>query len=256
MRSESSQLAAFEVLRAVEAATGTSLLMAVLVIVLVYLLRARRARARAHAEPGVPALARYGGVLTDPTIFGGGAEAARVRRRRDVVSYGYLAVAEEYVSDDGDARWCTLNVTLPGRVPYLVADNYDAIGRPGVPAAAPHRQELDDPVFDATFLVGAEDPELITRVLTPTAREVLVAARLQRLELRASSVQLRTFDGVELSDAVIDSLVGAGARFLASTPSFVRTPHASAGAGLEPRGAHPLPEGFYGPDRDELDSSR
>ncbi|MDT4922350.1 MAG: hypothetical protein QOG01_63 [Pseudonocardiales bacterium] len=250
MPSESSQLAAVEVLRAVEAAIGTSLLTAVLVIVVVYLLRSRRERAPAHAEPGIPALARYGGVMTDPTSFGGGAEAARVRRRRDVVSYGYLAVAEEYVSEDGDARWCTLNVTLPGRVPYLVADNYDAVGRPGVPAAAPHRQELDDPVFDATYLVGADEPELIARVLTPTAREVLVAARLQRLLLRDSSVQLRTFDGVELSDDVIESLVDAGARFLASTPSFVTTPRASAGAGLEPSGANPLPEGFYGPDRD------
>jgi hypothetical protein len=250
VRLGSSPLAAVEFVRVVEAAISAVLLAAVAVIVVAYLARLRRVRRLAKADPGVPALARYGGATADPTIFGGGAAAARVRRRRDVVTYGYLAVAEEYVSDDGQAHWCTLNVTLPGRVPYLVADNVRAGGRPDVPAPAPHRLALDDPAFDADYLVGAEEPELIARVLSPAAREVLLATPLQRLVLRESSVLLRTFDGVELSDPVIDRLVETAARLLASTPSFVtyaRTPVSSVAG--EPSTA-PLPEGFYGPDRE------
>jgi hypothetical protein len=247
----SSRIASVDALRIVEASIGSLLLLAACVIALGYVLRLRREHERARSQrPRIPALKGYEGATTDPRVFGGGAKAARVGRRRDVVSYGYLGVAEEYADEDSLARWCTLSVRLPGRVPYLVVDRWDAIGRPDVPAAAPLRGELGDPHFDATYVVGAEQPELIGRVLGPVAREVLVAAPLQRLALRDSTLLLRTLDGVQLSDKLIAAMVLVAERFLASTPSFVTSVKAPVGAGPDGSSSAPLPEGLYGPDRD------
>jgi hypothetical protein len=110
---------------------------------------------------------------------------------------------------------------------------------------------LDDPPFDATYIVGAEDEETIPRVLTAAAREVLVRAPVQRLMLHESQLLLRTFDGVLLDDDVIEALDGIAARFLASTPSFVMVANARAHVPTsEGRAADPLPEGFYGPAAD------
>jgi hypothetical protein len=214
-------------------------------------LRARRAAARASEVPRKPALARFTDIeITDSRTFGGGAWSARVRRRHDTVTYGYLAVAEEHASPDSGGQWCTLTVTLPGRVPFLVIDNRAGVGRPGVPLDAPQHVALDDPPFDATYVVGAADPEQAARVLSPAAREVLLRARVQRLMLDESQLQLRTLDGVGLDDGSIEWLNGVAARFLSSTPSFVsstRQPTPPSGSLLAPEAPDaPLREGLYG----------
>lgn len=236
--------------RVVEGAIGGFVVAIAFAILTAQAIRWWQQRRRRRSAPGgTPALARFVDTEnTDEKTFGGGAWSARVRRRRDTVTYGYLAVAEEYVSADTGARWCTLTVTLPGRVPFLVADNRAAVGRVGVPMDTPHRTTLDDPPFDATYVVGAGELESIGRVLSPAAREVLLRAPVQRLLLHDSRLLLRTFDGVPLGDQVIEGLDRTAARFLAATPSFVTAAKAPvrSSAGL-PDGADPLPEGFYGP---------
>jgi hypothetical protein len=244
------QSAGVEVARAVEGAVGAVVVAAVLAILIIQLRRWMKRRRLAHVDPGTPALARFVDTEnTDPTAFGGGAWSARVRRRLDTVTYGYLAVAEEYVSADTGGSWCTLTVTLPGRVPRLVVDNRSATGRVGVPMQMPHRADLDDPPFDATYVVGAGEPETAARVLTPAAREVLLRAPVQRLMLHDTQLLLRTFDGVAFNQQIIEALDGVAARFLASTPSFVTASRAPArSSGGRPDAGEPLPEGFYGPD--------
>jgi hypothetical protein len=244
------QSAGVDVAQVVEGAAGVVVVACVLAIAALQLTRWWQRRAEhKQAAPGTPALARFVDTDTnDPTTFGGGAWSARVRRRRDTVTYGYLAVAEEYVSSDTGGRWCTLTVTLPGRAPFLVVDNRAAVGRVGVPMQAACRETLDDPPFDATYLVGAGEPESIPRVLSPGARDVLLRAPVQRLMLHDTQLLLRTFDGVSLTDQVIEALDAAAARFLASTPSFVtaaRAPVRSPGGPADE--GDPLPEGFYGP---------
>src|SRR5439155_5360281 len=110
--------------------------------------------------------------------------------------------------------------------------------------------------FDATYSVGSGEPEWITRVLSPAARDVLLRAPVQRLMLHETQLLLRTFDGVTLDDQVIASLDSIAARFLASTPSFVSSTRAPAGtSGPLPDSADPLPEGFYEPDAEERRSA-
>lgn len=244
------QSAGVELARVVEGAAGVVVAAAVLAILAIQLRRWMRQRRLAHLDPGTPALARFVDTEnTDPTVFGGGAWSARVRQRLDTVTYGYLAVAEEYVSADTGGSWCTLTVTLPGRVPLLVVDNRAAVGRVGVPMQLPYRAALDDPPFDVTYTVGAGEAEAIARVLTPAAREVLLRAPVQRLMLHERQLLLRTFDGVAFNERVIEALDGVAARFLASTPSFVTASRAPArSAGGRPDDGEPLPEGFYGPD--------
>ncbi len=243
-------LADLDVARTVEGVIGVLLLAGVAAVVAAQVMRWRRARRRAQQDPGTPALARFvDGTTTDGAGFGGGAWSAHLVRRRDTVTYGYLAVVEEYESSDSGGRWCTLTVTLPGRVPFVVVDNRVAAGRTGVPMAAPFRDDLGDPPFDAVYAAGADDAEALARVLGPEARDVLLRSPVQRLMLRDTLMLLRTLDGVGLDDQVIDWLDRLAARFLASTPSFVRpsrdTPVAApAGEAAE----SPLPEGFYGLD--------
>lgn len=248
------QIVAIDGTRIAEGVIGALLVLAALAISAIGILRWRRQRRAAlAADPGVHALARFVDVtLTDPTIFGGGAHAARVRRRRDTVTYGYLAVAEEYVGTDGHT-WCTLTVTLPGRVPFLVADSRAAIGQPHVPMGAPHQGIVDDPAFDSTYLLGAEEPWVIGRVLGPPAvQKVLLDNPIQRLMLRESAVLLRTFDGMGLDDPMIALLAGQAERFLSTAPAFVTSVRAAAGNSTPPAdgSALPLPPGFYGPDPD------
>ena len=237
--------------RIAEGVIGGALLAIVIVVAVIQIVRWRKNRPVPH-EPGVPALARFvDSATTDTSAFGGGAWSARVRRRRDTVTYGYLGVAEEYFSEDSGGRWCTLTVNLPGRVPFLVADNRAATGRTGVPMEAPHRISLDDPPFDATYLIGTDEPDVVARVLSPGARDVLLRAPVQRMILHDSQLRLRTFDGVSMSDDVIGWMDAIAARFLASTPSFVRAAKApAAAAGQVQMAGAPLPEGFYGPDAD------
>lgn len=243
-------LAAVDAARVGEGVVGGVLALVALAIIAVQVRQWQRKRREQNQDPGVHGLARFVDVtLTDPTIFGGGAHTARVRQRRDTVTYGYLAVAEEYEGPDAAQQWCTLTVTLPGRVPFLVADNRAVFGRPRVPMAAPHQTELDDPPFDATYAVGAEEEWLIPRVLSPVVRAALVASPVQRLMLRESSLVLRTLDGVALDDAAIGWLDAVAEHFLSSTPSFLTSTRAPAGNPLLPeRSDQPLPPGFYGPD--------
>jgi hypothetical protein len=250
VKGNSLQAAGIEIVRVVEGALGTLALIGVLTVITIQLARWWKRRPRADGEPRTPALAVFAdSENTNPVTFGGGAWSARVRARRDTVTYGYLAVAEEYHSEDTGGRWCTLTVTLPGRVPLVAVDNRVAAGRSGVPLETTHRGTLDDPPFDATYMVGAAEEQAATRVLSPAARDVLLRAPVQRLLLRETQLQLRTFDGVTLDDHVIASLDGIAARFLAATPSFVtasRAPAASNGA--SPGSGEPLRPGFYGPD--------
>jgi hypothetical protein len=135
-------------------------------------------------------------------------------------------------------------VSLPGRVPFLVVDHWQAVGQPGVPHPAPLRPRLGDPSFDSAYVIGARDADVPARVLAPGARAVLLEAPVQRLVLQGSIVMVRTFDGAELDDATVDWLADAVARFLAATPSFVQSSLAVSG-GRRPDA--PLPEGLYGP---------
>ncbi len=242
-------LADTDAAQVVEGVIGVLLVAAVLAIAAVHGLRWWRGRKREQDDPGIPALARFADTeTTDTWSFGGGAWSARVLRRRDTVTYGYLAVAEQFASADSGGQWCTLSVSLPGRVPSLVVDNRAAVGRTGVPAALPHRVELDDPPFDALYTVVATDPEVPARVLSSAAREVLVRAPVQRLMLRESELLLRTFDGPKLDAELIAWLDEIAARFLAATPSFVTSTRAPAGpAGLLADATDPLPPGLYGP---------
>lgn len=245
------RVAGADVAQAVEGAVAGVVLAAALAILVILARRWLRQRRGAQVEPpGTPALARFvHSESTDAISFGGGAWSARATQRVDTVTYGYLAVAEEYVSDDTGGRWCALTVTLPGRVPLLAIDNRAAVGRAGVPMQVPERATLDDPPFDATYTVGASDVDTIFRVLTPAARDVLLRAPVQRMMLHDSQLLLRTFDGVPLDGDVIRSLDAIAARFLAATPSFVTAARAPARSnGGPPDSAEPLPEGFYGPD--------
>jgi hypothetical protein len=241
--------ASVEVVRVVEGAVGVLLLAAVLSVIAVSLLRRWAARRRLkNFDPGVPALARFADTESHDTIgFGGGAGVARVQQRRDTVVYGYLAVVEEYVGVNSGSTWCTLTVSLPGRVPLLVVDNNLAVGRPGVPFEAPHRTRVGDPTFDTAYIVGAGEPEVAERVLGAAARAVLLEQPVQRLMLHDSKMLLRTFDGVSLDRSRIESLNATATRFLSSTPSFVRSALAVSGP---MRADEPLPEGLYGPDPD------
>lgn len=247
------QPVSIDTLLVAEGAVGGVVLGALLAIASVLLTRWWRRRV---AEPpdkaGTPALARFiDSETTDPASFGGGAWSARAIQRRDTVTYGYQAVVEEYTSTDSGGRWCTLTVGLPGRVPTLVIDNRAASGRVGVPMDMPAGGSLDDPPFDASYIVGAGDADTIPRVLTAAAREVLVRAPVQRLMLHESRLLLRTFDGVLLDDELIQALDGVAARFLAATPSFVTVARAPAHSSGRALGMDdPLPEGFYGPAAD------
>ena len=179
------RLASVEVERAVEGTVGVLLLAVVLSVLAIALIRRRVARGRAQrVDPGVPALARFADIETHHTIaFGGGAGAARVQRRQDTVTYGYLAMAEEYVGVPAGEAWCTLTVALPGRVPFLVVDAVPAAGRVGVPLEAPHRERVGAAAFDDAYVVGVAEPGTAGRILTPGAQSVLLTEPVQRLML-------------------------------------------------------------------------
>lgn len=239
---------ALDELRVAEGIFGAVLILGALIAAGIGLARWAGSRRTIETPAGRKTLARFADAeLTDPASFGGGAQSARLLRRQDTVAYGYLAVAEEYRGDDG-RTWCTLTVSLPGRVPLLVADNRDALGRPGVPMPAPYHRELGAADFDAAYLAGAEAPWVISRVFGPVeVQRAMLSSPVQRLMLRDSGVMLRSFDGATLDDTMIVLLTGVAEQILSSAPSVLvsgRTPGRNEPA--RPAVA-PLQPGFYGP---------
>lgn len=216
-------------------------------LVVLVLIEQRRRRVTdrlMQAPPDPERLSRFtGALLRDPSVFGGGATGAWVGLRRETVAYGYLAVAEEYMAADSVDTWCTLTITLPGALPYVVADHRAALGRPGVPAPGATTVPTGDPVFDGAFTVAADDPHEAGRVLVPGVRRALVLHGMQRLALRGRALLLRTTDQCRLDDATLARLTSAATEILASAPSFVQAAGIGPGAG---RGERPLPPGFYG----------
>ena len=188
--------------------------------------------------------------VNNPLTFGGGAMSAAPTNRRETVTYGYLAVAEEYVSLDTGAAWSVLSVTLPGWAPYLVVDQRDAIGRPGVPPAGGQQVQTGDSAFDSSFVVVTAEPEVLERVLTERVRSLLGHYPLQRMSLSGRTLLLRTYDQNQLTDTVMEGLRLAAADLLGTAPSFVmeRRPAVGAVASSLPTGPEPLPQGFYGSD--------
>jgi hypothetical protein len=243
-------LAVVDGLRVTEGVVGGVLILVALGAAAVALARWLRTRRPADELPKVATLARFNDVvLTDPSTFGGGAHSARVLRRQDTVAYGYLAVAEEYEDDDG-RHWSTLTVSLPGRVPLLVADNRIAEGRPGVPMATPHHRALGAAQFDAAYVAGADEPWVISRVFGPAeVQRAMLASPVQRLMLRDSGVMLRTFDGATLDDTMIVWLTGVAEQILSSAPSVLTSGRSPARSEPARQAVAPLHPGFYGPSR-------
>jgi hypothetical protein len=243
-------LAAVDGLRVTEGVVGGVLILVALGAATVTLARWLRTRRPADEPLKVATLARFNDVvLTDPSTFGGGTRTARVLRRQDTVAYGYLAVAEEFEGDGGQ-RWCTLTVSLPGRVPLLVADNRAAEGRPGVPMAAPHRRALGASEFDGAYVTGADAPWVISRVFGPAdVQRAMLASPVQRLMLRDCGVMLRTFDGATLDDTMIVWLTGVAEQILASAPSVLTSGRSPARNEPARQPVAPLQPGFYGPGR-------
>ena len=186
--------------------------------------------------------------VNNPLTFGGGAMTATPTNRRETVAYGYLGVAEEYVSMETGVSWSVLSVTLPGWVPYLVVDHRTVLGRPGVPPVGGQQVQTGDPGFDRAFVVVTAEVEVLVRVLTPAVRGLLAHYPLQRVSLSGRTLLLRTFDGNKLTDTVLQGLDLAAADLLATAPSFVmeRRPTVGAVAASLPTTPDPLPEGFYG----------
>jgi hypothetical protein len=234
-----------------EAAVGGVLVLALLALALVQWRLAHARRRESIEPPGIPALARSGPVvLTDPLGFGGGAPAAELRRRRDTVAYGHLAVVEQFSTPDGAEQWCTLTVNLPGRVPFLSVDRAGTHG-----PAGSTRVTIGEDDFDPAFTVWAAESRTAGEVLVPAARRVLLEATVQRVMLRGSHLLLRTPNGASLGPVTTTDLVQTASAFLASTPSFIT--HDLAGRPLvTARQAAPLPPGLYGVDEaDETSAS-
>jgi hypothetical protein len=242
------ELAGVDGLRVAEGLVGAALILVAAAAAGVAFARWLRGRRPVEDAPRVQTVSRFGDVvLTDPDTFGGGAASARVLRRQDTVAYGYLAVADEYEGADG-RRWCTLTVSLPGRVPLLVADNRAAQGRPGVPMRAPYHRALGVAEFDAAYVAGAEAPWVISRVFgPPEVQRAMLASPVQRLMLRDSRVVLRTFDGATLDDTMIVWLTGVAEQILSSAPSVLVAGRSPARNEPARPAVAPLQPGFYGP---------
>jgi hypothetical protein len=187
--------------------------------------------------------------VNNPLTFGAGAMVASPTNRRETVAYGYLGVAEEYVSQESGVAWSVLSVTLPGWLPYLVVDHRTAIGRPGVPASAGQPMPTGDPTFDERFLVVAAEVAVVNRVLTAAVRDLLAQFPLQRVSLSGRTLLLRTFDDNKLTDTVSKGLDLAASELLSTAPSFVMEKRPTLGqvAASLPTTPDPLPQGFYGP---------
>jgi hypothetical protein len=203
--------------------------------------RSRRTRAEPIVATGP--LARAGGVLTDPTSFGGGADRAEVTSRVQTVAYGYLAVMEGYRHPERATVWSTLTVTLPCQVPTIVVDHRSALGRPGVAPGGGWSMPVGERRFDEEYVVTAADSTTVGPLFTGRLCELLVEHTVQRLSFDRRRLLLRTFDGREPTAPVLERLSALAGDVLAVTPAFVvRVMGAS-----EPSGPPtPFPPGLYG----------
>lgn len=242
-------LAEVDAARVVMGAAGVVLVIVVVVLAAFQVMRWLRERRAAEPLPGeIHALARVNAKILDPFIFGGGAESAHVRRRRDTVAYGFPAAIEEYSAALDGHPWLTLTVMLPGRAPFLSIDHERALAGVVGGTAVP----LRDAEFDAQYTATAVHPEVVPAVITRAVRQVLLQSPVQRLMLRESMLIVRSFAGVRLSEATAEWMTDIAADFLKSTPSFIK--HDMAGRPLVLAAAsanQPLQPGFYGPDEVE-----
>jgi hypothetical protein len=188
-------------------------------------------------------LARAGGVLTDPTSFGGGADRAEVTSRVQTVAYGYLAVMEGYRHPEHATVWSALTVTLPCPVPAVAVDHRSALGRPGVAPSGGWSAPVGERRFDDEYVVTAADSTTIGTLFTGRLCELLDEHTVQRVSFDRRCLLLRTFDGSEPTASVLERLSGLAGEVLAATPAFVvRVLGAS-----EPSGPPmPFPPGLYG----------
>ncbi|MCU1658719.1 MAG: hypothetical protein JWO57_3375 [Pseudonocardiales bacterium] len=189
-------------------------------------------------------LARFSGApLTDPVAFGGGADLAMVGLRAQTVAYGYLGVVEEYEHPTTGAQWCTLTVSLPNTVAFLALDHRSALGQRAVPVPGDYLSPTGFADLDATYVVTADVPDTVVRLLGPELREVVLRSPVQRLMFAGSRLLLRSFDGPGATPEVTEWLDALASEVLAATPAFVsRVMSPDAGpVGL------PFPPGLYGP---------
>jgi hypothetical protein len=188
-------------------------------------------------------LARFAeGVLTDPSVFGGGSDRARVVSRVQTVAYGYLGVVEGYLHPERRTVWTTLTVSLPCAVPAVVVDHRSALGRPGVPADA-WWMPTGERRFDEEYVVTAADSTTVASLFVQPLCEVLVRRRVQRLGYDGRRLLLRSFDGREADPAEIKWLDELAADVLAATPAFVMR---VMGSTAPPPPPQPFPPGLYG----------
>lgn len=200
----------------------------------------------ARSEPVVPIdrLARFAeGILTNPDVFGGGADRARVAVRAQTVAYGYLGVVEGYVHPDTGAVWSTLTVTLPCAVPAVTLEHRSGLGRPGVAAADAELPPLGEPGFDAQYVITSVEPATLATLFTGRLCQVLVERPIQRLTFDDRRLLLRTFDGVHAGLEEIEWLDGLAADVLAATPAFVIRAMGAAAPTAPPQ---TFPPGLYG----------
>jgi hypothetical protein len=189
-----------------------------------------------------------GTTLTDPLVFGGGADQARVAVRVQTVAHGYLGVVEGYVEPDSGSVWSTLTVALPCSVPAMTVDNRLAHGLPGVPFAGGHAVSAGRPHFDELYVVVATDPAAVANLFTEGLCDVLLRKPVQRLSFAGSRLLVRTFDGFEATPEVVDWLDYLASDVLAATPAFVTRLTAAAGSAAGPQ---TFPPGLHGPDEPE-----
>jgi hypothetical protein len=203
-----------------------------------------RAWLTARPEPvALDRLARFaGGILTDPSLFGGGADRAEVVARLQTVAYGYLGVLEGYVHPGTRTKWSTLTVTLPCEVPTVVVDHRSALGRPGVPADV-WWMPVGERRFDEEYVVTAADSTTVSRLFGQPLCEVLVRKTVQRLGYDGRRLLLRSFDGSAPTAELIDRLNDLAADVLAATPAFLTRPMGSSVPTGPPK---PFPPGLYG----------
>jgi hypothetical protein len=206
----------------------------------------RASRSRRGETARVARLARFvGTTLTDPVVFGGGADQARVALRVQTVAHGYLGVVEGYVTPDSGSVWSTLTVALPCSVPAMTIDHRSVHGLPGVPFVGGHPVWAGQPLFDEHYQIAAQDPGAVANLLTEDLCDVLLLQPVQRLSFEGSRLLVRTFDGFDATPEVVAWLNELAAAILAATPAFVTRLTAAAGPTVAPQ---TFPPGLYGPD--------